>query len=83
MFIISLIGLVVLVGIAYAIFPIPEVLWFGGAVVVFWISDRIWLVPLAFALREREVRGWFFPAERCWIRRATSIMPTIEAPRAF
>ena len=41
MFIISLIGLIAIVGIIYAIIPIPEVLWIGGALVFFWVSDRI------------------------------------------
>ena len=41
LFFISLIGIVVITGIVYAIFPAAEVLWFGGALAVFWASDRI------------------------------------------
>lgn len=41
MFIIGMIGLAVIVGIIYAIFPHEAVLWFGGATVFFWIMDKI------------------------------------------
>ena len=40
-FILSLIGLCAVVGVIYYFIPCPEVLWFGGATVLFWILDKI------------------------------------------
>ena len=41
MFILILIGIAALTGILYAIFPAPEVLWFGGTFFVLWAGDKI------------------------------------------
>ena len=41
MFIVSIIGLAVIVGVIYAFIPTAGVLWFGGATLCFWIMDKI------------------------------------------
>ena len=41
MFVVSLIGLIVIIGILYAVLQSTLVLWFGGATLMFWIMDKI------------------------------------------
>ena len=40
-FILSIIGLAIVVGLLYWLFPSDAVLWFGGATLMFWIMDKL------------------------------------------